>query len=321
MKNRLFVAGLFLFLLLFLFTKDRVFLHALRGTSRRFLPQSELKVGSGHIGLGALALKDFSVTKKRKDLFDALEIKGGDLTLRFSVLRILGDPLPALKEGHLSFEVLRYGVFSLDGFDLRCSRRPKKEELEAAFSFSSLRFREFEASDFQGRLSADAKTVVLEEVTGSALGGKVSASGSCDYQAKEKRLAGVINLDAIEFRSLLALFGAGRGLDVSGVFSGKLVIQARGNDIEELAGRLDSANGGRFFITDPSAFADNRLKLSKEANIVIENLKNYHYDIGKIEIRNYGQDIKMDIFLEGETGKRQLEVFWHREGVLDEKVQ
>jgi len=48
-------------------------------------------------------------------------------------------------------------------------------------------------------------------------------------------------------------------------------------------------------------------------NIVVENLKDYHYDIGSAKISNEGQNIKIDLLLEGQAGKRQFEVVWHNQ--------
>jgi hypothetical protein len=78
-----------------------------------------------------------------------------------------------------------------------------------------------------------------------------------------------------------------------------------------LIGDLDSVTGGKMIVKDPSLVNSGSLK-GQPANLVVENLMNYYYDIGNIRVRNEGQNIKIGIFLKGPSGQRNLEVFWHR---------
>lgn len=133
---------------------------------------------------------------------------------------------------------------------------------------------------------------------------------------QENFLSAVISFQDIDLKKVMALLGSDKAVEATGRFSGEVVVCAKGLEIVDVRGQLTSSDGGSFIITDPS-LARQALSAGQNENIVIENLKNYHYDIGKVELRNSGQDIKMDIVLEGKTGQRSLELVWHGKGTND----
>jgi hypothetical protein len=50
---------------------------------------------------------------------------------------------------------------------------------------------------------------------------------------------------------------------------------------------------------------------SQPLSLLVENFKNYRYNIGQVGLGAEGSNVILNISLEGEAGKRQLSVVFH----------
>jgi hypothetical protein len=101
-------------------------------------------------------------------------------------------------------------------------------------------------------------------------------------------------------------------VSVTGLFTGKMDIEGQGNGIARLEGAFDAkAGGGDIRILD-QAFLQRIADNSKQPiEIVRASFENYHYTNGRARFRLEGKDILLNLDLEGDAGKRNLEVNLH----------
>lgn len=164
--------------------------------------------------------------------------------------------------------------------------------------------------DLRARFELFVDAISINEFTASVFGGQIRGEGHYLMGKDDSVLSFVVRAQHIGLKELFDALKVSRGIEAKGDFSGDIQIVMEGKRIRGVSGNLRADGGGSFFITDTSLL-DKRLSETAGANIVVENLKNYYYDIGSIKISNNGQGIKLEIFLQGQSGARNLEIVWH----------
>jgi hypothetical protein len=91
-----------------------------------------------------------------------------------------------------------------------------------------------------------------------------------------------------------------------------LTFKGAGHDIEILSGELSSfGSGGILVIKDTNFLQNMARKTNRSLNLLVENFKDYHYNIGTIKLLLDNGDLVLDSVLEGETGKRDINIVLH----------
>lgn len=128
---------------------------------------------------------------------------------------------------------------------------------------------------------------------------------------KDKRYEGDIKFLNLGLETFTEDFKLGRKVQMSGSLSGNAVLKGRGRDIDILSGRLISSKGGTLTIKD-TAFLERIARSSGQSlDILVESFKNYHYNTGVIKLFLDKGDIILDAALDGEAGKRDLNITVH----------
>jgi len=303
------------FFALFYF-KDRLVTGGLLLYMRRLVPDAAFAVRKVTVGPGSIVLKDFSVIQKAKPGRPRLEIRGSGIAVRVSPLGFFVDPLLGIKGADLRAEFIQWGAWTVRGFHLRAEQYHSWPYLRIQAELTKCSNGQKEVKDVSILMLADKKKILVNNIRAVVLGGYVHGSG---FIAMSRRVLApetssvVLYLKDIHLEDVMSLLGGSKGMETSGIFTGQTVLIMQGNKLQMLRGELDSVSGGSFLIKDPSSLVGQGPGGRQDQNIVIENLKNYYYDIGKIELRNLGQDIRMDVILQGKAGRRDLELFWHGE--------
>ncbi|MBI5873959.1 MAG: YdbH domain-containing protein [Candidatus Omnitrophica bacterium] len=174
----------------------------------------------------------------------------------------------------------------------------------------SANYNDIKIKEIDGVFSIVPSRVSLQGIRARAFGGDIFITGRIDLMAKAANLELKVRLDNIDIRELMQALGMEKRVDSSGLFSGDIRLAWQGGVLKALDGKLSSISSGKFIILDTS-LVDKSMAAGDAANIVVENLKNYYYDIGYIDLSNEGKNIKITIQLEGRAGSRHLEIVWH----------
>ena len=307
-RLRLFLILLCPLLILLLF-KDVWSLCWVRGRIQRLWPGTTLSAKRMTVWPACVALDHFVIIHKDAGRPE-FRISGSKAGADFSLSRYFHTPLLYVRRADLNVEILDFNPWQLQDFSLHFLRHPRWPFLQASLRAGVLSYQDKEFKDISASFWVDSHQVLIHALKAAALGGQVVLRGRYDqgiFQA-------VISFQDIDLKKVMAFVGAGKAVDATGIFSGEVVVHIKGREILDIRGLLVSSGGGKFAVTDP-ALARQAVSAGQNENIVIENLKNYHYDIGKVELRNLAQDIQMDITLEGKTGRRSVEFVWHGKGL------
>lgn len=171
-------------------------------------------------------------------------------------------------------------------------------------------YRKVRAEHLGGRFRVRPDVLFFDEVGVAAFGGKVFCRGSVFFAGGPPATTLDLHLENIKAEEVLELFDAKKSVAFAGAFGGGVTILLKGRYLKDVEGLLHSQGGGRFSVTDGSFISKEVLK-KPYTNIMVENLKDYRYDIGTIAVRKEGEDVRADLTLDGEAGRRRLEIIWH----------
>ncbi|MGD9015028.1 MAG: YdbH domain-containing protein, partial [Candidatus Omnitrophota bacterium] len=118
-----------------------------------------------------------------------------------------------------------------------------------------------------------------------------------------------VNLD---LETLVHDFGLNKKVELSGKLTGRLNFQGAGLNLHALNGDFSSAEyGGRLIIKD-TQFLENLARNSKQPlDIFVESFQDYEYNTGIIRLALDKGNLILDIALDGEAGKRNLNITLH----------
>ncbi|MFA5038568.1 MAG: YdbH domain-containing protein [Candidatus Omnitrophota bacterium] len=307
-RFRLFFILTILGIVVLVFVKDLWLLGWIKGGFGRLWPGAGFSAQEIRVWPTSFTVRDFSLIHKDS----SFNLSGPRASALFSFSPFFRQPLLYVKKADLLVDSVDSGPWQLRAFSLAAQRHSHWPFLQARMTLGSLRFQDKEFKNISASVWIGSHQLLIHEIRAQALGGDIRLKGSLQGDS----FSAVIRFQGIDLKEVMDLVGGGKAVDATGVYSGEVILSWRDGNLLDLRGVLDSATGGRFIITDP-ALAREAISPGQNQNIVIENLKNYYYDIGKIELRNSGQDIKMDVVLQGGTGRRSLELTWHAKGQDD----
>jgi hypothetical protein len=112
--------------------------------------------------------------------------------------------------------------------------------------------------------------------------------------------------------SNLSLSLQSKEFSVSASFSGLVKLKTKGSGLEAIDGNFNALSPGGMLTIKDSGYLENMARSSGQSlDILVESLKNYHYNSGVAKLSLERNNFIFDIFLEGETGKRNLKVTLH----------
>jgi len=119
-------------------------------------------------------------------------------------------------------------------------------------------------------------------------------------------------LPTVNLEKFINDFELDEKFQMTGVLSGHLVLNGNGGDINILNGDFFMAEKGGTLIIKDTRFLENIARSSDQSfEILVESFKNYHYNNGKIKILLKQEKLILDMVLDGEAGKRDLNITLH----------
>lgn len=312
MKSRVVRAiALFFIIAAALSFKEKIALYAVNHALNKYAPGSVFYAKEFSLWPGYVRLQNFGI-KNIKNAPGALSFNGQKALFRFSLFSLLKGDLSAIDKADASISSLSYDELGLEGIRIAFSKDNQTRLLSSPLDIRRMTYKKAASKEITGRFRMDAKTLYFDDITIPIFSGIVRCSGSVPIIGEAMPAAELeLQLEHVDLSDVMKFLEAEKRVQATGAYSGKMHIITTGAEITKIEGGLKSEGGGQCTIIDDSPVKRNLLS-GNGLNIVVENLKDYHYDIGNAKISNDGQDIKVDLLLEGQAGKRHFEIVWHR---------
>jgi hypothetical protein len=243
-------------------------------------------------------------------------------TLQLSNLTFHVRAAAARLEVRLSAE-LNLKKSALDSLDLKISSFSWRDfTLEEAavrlgppqpgdFFIQKIQYGKVKVTDVKAKVAPQEKGLLVDSLSAQILNGTLAGSLSFKIDEPLKYFARVIftNLDLAE---VVQAFDLKKEVQMSGRVSGKMTVTGRGADIHILDGDFSAVDPGGLLEIKNEEFLKNIARNSQQPlDIVIASFKDYHYNVGALRVALEKSDLVFDAALDGETGKRNINITLH----------
>lgn len=310
MKKKYFVIVLVFFcLVLAVYLRNSFVSSLIKNSFKKIFPTSRVSLKSVNVMPLSLDVRQLEIQSGARAPMD-FDLKKINIHLRFSFMRFFFDKFFGINNGRLTLETGTCAGGEFEKFSLLLSRSDFFKSMDLLGTLENVSFQKIKAKNITWKARLWRDKALIRQVDIDIFGGHAQGSGHVLFDKTGWALSLALVFKEIDIADLIKALGAEERLKVTGIYTGPVRLIIRNGQIKELTGNLDSRGKGEMIIKDTSLLGQNTIQ-KEAANIVVENLKNYYYDIGNIKIRNMGQDIKIDISLKGQTGERNLGVVWH----------
>lgn len=179
------------------------------------------------------------------------------------------------------------------------------------FYIQKLQYDKFKVADIKSRVRLEDKNLFLDSLSAQTLNGQIGGDLSFKMDRDQEYLANLkfINLDVEKF---VNDFNLNEKFQMSGRLGGSLFLNGRGANINILSGDLSATKSGGTLVIKDTEFLEKVARNSNQPlDIVVESFKNYRYNKGAIKLSLDKGDLILDVALDGETGKRNLNITVH----------
>jgi hypothetical protein len=236
-----------------------------------------------------------------------LDLKAGDLiliakgTLDFNLRRQLLTSL------QLDIDFLQSNAIELDKAILRISQDKPKGE----FYINTLKFETLKIMDIRSMITLSDNVLTLLSLSARILGGTIEGDArirvgktpeySCNLKAKD-----------VSLETIVKDFNLGEKIRMTGSVSGHAALEGRWPRIDAVNGNLSTAAPGGIFSISDTKFLETIARTTKQSlEMIVESFRDYRYNEGTIGLSMEGKDLVVSVFLNGQAGKRNLNVILH----------
>lgn len=202
----------------------------------------------------------------------------------------------------------RFKGFGLDIEDMRIALEPGQER---QLFIGKIKYNKLSLKDIKATVRLSGKDLFLSNFLVQALNGEIAGNSQFVLDKKIRYAAKLhfVNLDLDKF---VNDFELKEKFEINGRLGGDMVIEGSGYDINVLNGDFLSMGDGGVLIIKDSRFMENIANYSRQSlDIIVESFKNYHYNKGLMKMSLEKGDIVFNVILDGQEGKRNLNIFLH----------
>jgi len=158
----------------------------------------------------------------------------------------------------------------------------------------------------------DKQKLFFKPLTGQMLNGLIDADINVRIE-KEPEYSARFNFNNLDLAEFINAYHLGEKVNIQGLVAGHLVLKGRGKNLKILNGHFFSGRqGGNVIIKDTHFLKRFVTQSNQSADLLLESLKNYHYNTADIQLSLDQGTALLEINLNGETGKRNLQIRLHR---------
>jgi hypothetical protein len=162
-----------------------------------------------------------------------------------------------------------------------------------------------------GKLVLDDKGVLLDGLSGSAFKGKMKGEASVGL-GEDGKFSAALDFAGLDLGTFVKDFKLEEKVDITGTMKGGLRVAGAGTGFTDISGEFTADIPGGVLTIKDKTFLENMAKRTGyEMDMLMENFSRYVYNKGGMKVGFNGRDISLDIEMEGEAGKRTLNVVLH----------
>jgi hypothetical protein len=151
----------------------------------------------------------------------------------------------------------------------------------------------------------------LDTFSAKVFGGQIRGNAALKIDQGAFYLAS-LNFTDLDLEKFVSAFELEEKFRMSGLLGGRIVLEGRGADIRILNGDLAMTEaGGMLIIKDPRVLEHIAGRSGQPLDILVESLKNYHYNRGTVTLSLEEGSLLLIMALDGEAGKRNLNIVLH----------
>jgi hypothetical protein len=237
-----------------------------------------------------------------------LDVKTADLTAQ-ATLAAAGFNLVSQSLGYLDLKInsLEISGLQLEKADLVLSPFTGKGNL----SIARVKYDKFGMNDIKAGLKLQDKTLSVSEISARALDGEIQGDLELIME-RQARYALNLKCVALDIARLARDFKWREKFDMTGKLSGELKLKGKGAEIELLSGDFSALTpGGELIIMDTQFLENMAASTQQPVELLVENFKDYRYNTGLLTLGLEDNNVILKLALEGNAGKRNLEVILH----------
>ena len=277
------------------------------------LRDAEVKVNLGQKNLSQLT-KEFNLTSRKRFSLDFLELSNLSLKLNSSNLRLEAMLSLGLDLAHQLINDVDFIIASLEGPGVNLNDAcliAYHKAYPGVFHISRIKYNKLVAGKIRSNVRLEDKSLFLAPLSAEISGGKLEAVLSLQL---DKNVEYLVNLKFkdIDLNKLFNDLDLNEKAEISGKIDGALTLKGRGPDIKVISGELITVEGGGVLTIKDNDYLKKMAASSNQSlDILMESFRNYHYNIGVIKLSLDKGNLVLGIALEGEVGKRNLNITLH----------
>lgn len=275
-----------------------------------------LENASININLEQENILDFSQRLSSKPgafLVESLELKNIAINLKSkqvvlkTVLTAEINPIEQVVnylEGRVA--LLKYQDFQLQGAHLEASQNKQGE-----LSIEKIQYDKVKIKNIKSIVRLDNKTFYINSLSAKVFKGDILGNLSLKI-SKDWEYFCHLNFTNIDLADFIDSFNLQNKVQANGTLVGSLDLKGRGADITVLDGGFNAlGSGGMLVIKDDNFLENTAKKTGQSLDMMLESFKDYYYNSGVIKLSLDKGNLIFNIALEGEKGKRDLDIIVH----------
>ena len=277
------------------------------------LPQNSILEFSKHFNLK---------TNKSMFLVNALELSNFSLILDSKDLSLQANISSEINLIHQLVNYLDFKIYSLEsrGFQLKDAFFKVNQSLRPGLLYiDQVKYNKLKIEKIESSVRLEDKSLCLDSLSAEFLGGKIQGNASLKTEKNGERF---INLEFmnVDLNTLVNDFNLNEKVQINGRLGGAVTLKGTGLEINVLDGDFTTAEpGGTLTIKDTGFLEKIARNSNQPLDILVESFKDYHYNTGVMRLSLEGDSLILVIDLEGETGKRNLNIVVHNFKLRREK--
>ena len=185
------------------------------------------------------------------------------------------------------------------------------------FYIGQLKFDKAKLEDIAGRIVLGGKGFVLDPLCARLFGGNVCGSMAVVLD-KEGQYVLNLNASGVGLDVFVDDFKLAEKFRMTGKVQGAVSVKGKGVNLALLSGDLNVAQpGGTLVITDEGFLKDLAAQTQQSLEMLTESFKHYRYDTGIVKLRLDQGNVILDVALDGNNGKRNLDITLHNFNLKD----
>ena len=165
--------------------------------------------------------------------------------------------------------------------------------------------------EIKSKVRLQSHNLFLDALSAKTMNGQILGAISIDLSNAGVYLAR-LQCQGIDIETLVQDFKLEEKFQMTGKLDGEVLLRGKGTAIEVLKGGLSTAAPGGTLVIKDKTFLENMAHhIQQPLEIVVESFRDYRYNTGVMRLSLEKENLVLRAALEGETGKRNLEIIVH----------